>query len=190
MRQLAKFYGKKRNIKWKWQALDSKSCPAPLGREGTGRNPTDRGKRGSKIHLLVDKRGAPLGVVITGANAHDKTAAVDLIVSVVIERPDKKQHLCADKAYDSADICEFVTLGGYTPHIKLNQRNSKQLEVPEPKGLAETTYPARRWVIERTLSWLTKRRSIRTRWSKKSANWLALVQFACAHILFNMAVFG
>jgi putative transposase len=48
------------------------------------------------------------------------------------------------------------------------------------------TYPARRWVVERTLSWLTKRRSIRTRWSKEVANWLALVQFACAHILFDM----
>ncbi len=189
MRRLAKFYGKKRNIKWKWQSLDSKSCPAPLAREGSGRNPTDRGKRGSKIHLLVDKRGAPLGVVITGANAHDKTAAIDLIVSVVVERPDKRQHLCADKAYDSADIREFVTLEGYTPHIKANPRNSKQPEVVE-KGLAETTHPARRWVVERTLSWLAKRRSIRTRWSKQTANWLALVQFACAHILFNMAVFG
>lgn len=189
MRRLAKFYGKKRNIKWTWQSLDSKSCPAPLAREGSGRNPTDRGKRGSKIHLLVDRRGAPLGVVITGANRHDKTAAVDLIVSVVVERPRKKQHLCADKAYDSADIREFITLEGYTPHIKANPRNSKQPEVVE-QGLAETTHPARRWVVERTLSWLAKRRSIRTRWSKQNANWLALVQFACAHILFNMAVFG
>ena len=190
MRRLAKFYGKKRNIKWKWQALDSKSCPAPLGCEGTGRNFTDRGKRGSKLHLLVDKRGAPLGIVITGANAHNKTAAVDLIVSVVVERPNKKQHLCADKAYDSADIREFVTLEGYTPHIKANPRNSRQQKAPEPKGLAETTYPARRWVVERALSWLSKRRSIRTRWSKKTANWLALVQLACAHTLYDMAVFG
>lgn len=189
MRQLVKVYGKKRNIKWKWQAIDSKSCPAPFGGEGAGRNPTDRGKRGSKIHLLVDKRGAPLSVVITGANRHDKTAAIDLIISIVVERPEKHQHLCADKAYDSADIREFVILEGYTPHIKLNPRNSKQSK-SDAQGLGETTYPARRWVIERTLSWLAKRRSIRTRWSKKTANWLALVQFACAHILFNMAVFG
>ena len=202
MRRLVKVYGKERKVKWKWQALDSKSCASPLGHEDTGRNPTDRGKHrlgqtalhllmltcGSKIHLLVDKRGAPLSVVITGANCHDKTAAIDLVSSIVVARPDKKQHLCADKAYDSTDIREFVTLEGYTPHIKLNKRNSKQS--PEPQGLGETTHPARRWVVERTLSWLTKRRSVRTRWSKKSANWLALVQFACAHILFNMAVFG
>jgi hypothetical protein len=45
-------------------------------------------------------------------------------------------------------------------------------------------------VVERTLGWLTKRRSIRVRWCKKSQNWLALIQFACAHILFDMAFFG
>ena len=44
--------------------------------------------------------------------------------------------------------------------------------------------------IERTISWLVKRRSLRTRWSKKAENWLALVQLACAHILLNLAVFG
>jgi putative transposase len=51
-------------------------------------------------------------------------------------------------------------------------------------------HPARRWVVERTISWLTKRRSVRTRWAKKAENWLALVQLACAHILLNLAVFG
>jgi putative transposase len=184
---LAKHYGKRRKVKWKWQSLDSKSCPAPLGGEGTGRNPTDRGKRGSKIHLLVDKRGAPLSVIIGGANRHDKTAAVDVLVTVAVERPSKPQHLCADAAYDSADVQDFAVLEGYTPHIKPNKRRGKE---PKPQGLGETIYPARRWVVERTLSWLTKRRSVRTRWSKKAANWLAFVHFACAHILFNMAVSG
>lgn len=187
MRCLAKYYGKKREVKWKWQSLDSKSYPAPLGGEGTGRNPTDRGKRGSKLHLLVDKRGAPLSVIISGANRHDKTAAVDVLVAVAVGRPSKPQHLCADAAYDSADVRDFVVLAGYTPHIKPNKRRGKE---PEPQGLGETTYPARRWVVERTLSWLTKRRSVRTCWSKKAANWLAFVHLACAHILFNMAVSG
>ena len=174
-------------MKWTWQSLDSKSCPAPLAGEGSGRNPTDRGKQGSKLHLLVDKRGAPLSVVISGANRHDKTVAVDVLVAVVVERPSGPQHLCADAAYDSADVRDFVVLEGYTPHIKINRRRRKE---PAPQGLGEATHPARRWVVERTLSWLTKRRSVRTRWSKKPASWLAFVHFACAHILFNMAVSG
>lgn len=129
MRCLAKHYGKKRKVKWKWQSLDSKSYPAPLGGEGTGRNPTDRGKRGSKIHLLVDKRGAPLSVIISGANRHDKTAAVDVLVAVAIGRPSKPQHLCADAAYDSTDVRDSVVLEGYTPHIKPNKRRGKQPEL-------------------------------------------------------------
>jgi hypothetical protein len=45
-------------------------------------------------------------------------------------------------------------------------------------------------MVERTISWLVKRRSLRTRWAKKAENWLALIQLACAHILLNLAVFG
>jgi hypothetical protein len=51
-------YQQKREIGWLWQSIDSKSCPSPLGGEQTGRNPTDRGKQDSKIHLLVDEKGA------------------------------------------------------------------------------------------------------------------------------------
>ena len=53
-------YHQRRGIQWTWQALDSKSVAAPLGGEQTGKNPTDRGKLGSKRHILVDGRGAPL----------------------------------------------------------------------------------------------------------------------------------
>jgi putative transposase len=190
MRKLVKYYAKRRNVKRKWQAIDRKACPAPLGGEETGRNPTDRGKQGSKIHLLVDKRGAPLAVFITGANRHDKTAALSVIVSVEVERPEREQHLCADKAYDAADFREFLVLEGITPHIKRNPRGSKDQDYQDSElchaGLGECTYPARRWVVERTLSWLVKRRSIRTRWTKKAENWLAFVQLACAHILCTM----
>lgn len=191
MRRLVNYYARRRKVKWKWQAIDSKSCPAPLGGESTGRNPTDRGKRGSKLHLLVDKRGAPLAAFISGANRHDKTVAVGLVISLVVERPEREQHLCADKAYDAADFRDYLVLEGYTPHIKSNPRGSKNSEIGQ-LGLGESGHgqPARRWVVERTLSWLAKRRSIRTRWSKRAGNWLAFVQLACSHILFNLAVSG
>lgn len=189
LKQLAKYYGKRRKISWKWQAIDSKTCPAPLGGEGTGKNPTDRAKQGTKLHLLVDKRGAPLAITLTGANAHDSTAAIDLLVSLVVKRPKGKHHLCADKAYDSLAIRQFLTRKGYTPHIRTNPRRSGKQAEPAP-GTLEAAYPARRWVVERTLAWFAKRRSIRTRWSKKLGNWLAFVQLAAAHILYTMAVSG
>lgn len=80
---LVRFYARKRHVGWEWQSIDSKSCPAPLGGAETGKNPTDRAKLGSKIHILVDQRGAPLAVHITGANEHDKWSADDLLFSIV-----------------------------------------------------------------------------------------------------------
>ncbi|MDE0098602.1 MAG: IS5 family transposase [Truepera sp.] len=162
---------------------------SPLGGERTGRNPTDRGKRGSKLQLLVDKRGAPLAAFISGANRHDKTVAVSLVISLVVERPEREQQLCADKAYDETDFRDYLVLEGYPPQIKSYPRGSKNPETGQ-LGLGESGQPARRWVVERTLSWLAKRRSIRTRWSKRAGNWLAFVQLACSHILFDLAVSG
>jgi putative transposase len=176
MREMVQFYARQRHIKWKWQAIDSKSCPAPLGGSYTGKSPVDRGKQGSKIHLLVDRRGAPLAVIITGANCHDKWSADDLIISIVVPRPHTKQHLCADRGYDFPDVHQFVEEARYIAHIKHKRKRGEPLleECPIP---GETRFPARRWVVERTLGWLTKRRSLRTRWSKKSENWCALIQF-------------
>jgi len=50
--------------------MDSKHCAAPLGGERTGKNPTDRGKSGAKMNLLVDERGAPISIVLSGADRH------------------------------------------------------------------------------------------------------------------------
>jgi putative transposase len=192
LREMVMFYAQRQGIGWRWQSIDSKSCPAPLGGAQTGRNPTDRGKSGCKVHLLVDQHGAPLSVHITAANEHDKWSADDLIFSMVVERPDPQQveqHLCADRGYDYDDVHAVVEQQQYTSHIKHRRRRNEpmQEECPIP---GEARYPARRWVVERTLGWLGKRRSIRVRWCKKVENWLAFVHFACAHILFSLAFYG
>jgi transposase len=200
MKRMAQYYAKEQDgVGWRWQAMDSKSCAAPLEDEKTGKNPTDRGKLGAKINLLVDERGAPISITLTGANRHDTMSDIDLIVSVILKRPahKKEQYLCADKAYDDAtDVREFLASEGYTAHIKVNPRRSKGAqrsgdECPANNDSSQKkVHRARRWIVERTISWLTKRRGLRTRWAKKAENWLALVQLACAHILLNLAVFG
>jgi len=192
MREFAGFYEQRRGIKWTWQAIDSKSCPAPLGGKATGKSPVDRSKRGSKIHILVDGRGAPLAVYITGANTHDKWLVDEVVISIVVPRPDPdkiEQHMCLDKGYDYSDVHLFIEQERYIAHIKHRRRRAEPVleQCPIP---GETQFPARRWVVERTLGWLAKRRSLRTRWAKKPENWLALIQFACAHILMNLAIYG
>jgi putative transposase len=129
MKRMVEYYARERGgIGWRWQAMDSKNSPAPVGGAKTAKNPTDRGKRGAMINLLVDQSGAPLSVVLTGANRHDKVSAIDLIVSVALKRPaQKEQHLCADKAYDASEVREFAASEGYTTHIKVNPRRKTQL---------------------------------------------------------------
>ncbi len=186
---LVKFYRRARRILWRWQAVDSRSCAAPLGGEETGKNPTDRAQLGAKIHLLVDQRGAPLAIDISGANQHDKWSVKKLVLHVAVQRPGSEQHFCGDKGYDFDDVRQIVDQAGYVAHIKRKRKRGQPASESCPAP-GETQYPARRWVVERTLGWLAKRRSVRTRWCKKSTNWLAFVQFACASILCDMAVFG
>jgi putative transposase len=126
LKWMANYYAKERGgVGWRWQAMDSKNSPAPLGGEKTGNNPTDRGKRGAKMNLLVDGRGAPISVVLTGANRHDKISAVDLIVSMIPKRPaHKEQHLCVPtKPPDSEDLREFAASAGSPQATSLTSRS-------------------------------------------------------------------
>jgi putative transposase len=185
---MVRYYARERQIGWEWQSVDSKSVPAPLGGAKTGKNPTDRGKSGAKIHILVDERGAPLAIHITGANEHDKWSVDDLVIQMVIKRPNTEQHLCADKGYDYDDVHQIVKEQRYQSHIKHRRRRNepKIVDCPIP---GEKSFPVRRWVVERTLGWLAKRRSIKIRWCKKPENWLAFLKFACADLLLNL-IFG
>jgi len=148
----------------------------------TGPNPTDRGKRGTKRHVLTDKKGIPLSVVITAANTHDMKAATDTLDSVIVERPLKKQNLCLDKGYDFPEIERESTKRRYIPHI---------LHRGEEKELIKIGYPARRWVVvERTNSWHNRFRKLLIRYEKKSENYLALVCLACCIIVYRRIILG
>ena len=53
-------YDEMEGIAWEWQSGDGGIVKAPMAQEAVSPNPTDRGKNGSKRHLLVDDRGVPL----------------------------------------------------------------------------------------------------------------------------------
>ena len=154
----------------------------------TGKNPTDRGKLGVKRSVLTDARGVVLGLVIAPANIHDLKLAQPTLNSIPIRRPKpsgrQRQHLCADKAYDSREFRCCAARRHYTPHIK-----SRGQETQEKKRHPHAK--ARRWVNERTQSWFNRFRRILIRWEKKAENYLAELHFVAAWIAFRAAeVFG
>src|SRR5215207_3729075 len=143
-----------------------------------GPNPTDRGKNGVKRSLLVEAGGGPLGVVVAGANVPDFKLLEATLDAMVVERPEpsegSSQHLSLDKGYDKGpeEVEEAVESRGYTPHIRRIGEEKKDCA-------GEKRYPARRWVVERTLGWLSKCRAILLRYEKKAANYLGLIKIAC-----------
>src|SRR5574342_1174804 len=99
----------------------------------TGHNPTDRSKLGTKRHILTDKDGIPLSAVITSANTHDVTIAIDTVDSIIIERPSssstylnkKNQNLCLDKAYHSKEVeQEIVKRGIHTTYTTQKRKKN------------------------------------------------------------------
>jgi putative transposase len=132
-----------------------------------------------KRSLLVEAGGGPLGVAMAGANVHDTKLLAATLESIVVERPqptaERPQHLCLDKGYDNPTGHETVAAFQYIPHIR--RIGEEKLD---PHG--QKTYPARRWVVERTLAWLSKCRGLLVRYEKNAINFLGLLQLACALI--------
>lgn len=151
----------------------------PHGGDLIGPNPTDRAKAGSKKSILVDGDGGPLSVVVAGANVNDFKLLRATIEAVVVKRPEGTvQNLCLDKGYDNAEGELEALFNGYIPHIrrigegKLDEHGEKR-------------FPARRWVVERTIGWLSKCRALLVRFDKKARNYLDLIQLDCMLIWYR-----
>jgi len=130
-----------------------------------------------KRSLLVEADGGPLAIVVAGANVHDTKLLAQTLDAIVVERPqptkDAPQHLSLDKGYDNPTGWQAVEEHQYVPHIR--RIGEETLDEHQEKR-----YPAHRWVVERTLAWLSKCRAILVRYDKKAQNYLGLLKLACA----------
>lgn len=148
----------------------------------TGPNPTDRAKGGVKRSLLTDGGGVPLGVAVEGAHRNDFKMARATLESVPIPRPEptpeEPQGLCLDKGYDYDEVRQLAAAFGYTAHIRARGEEAQAIK-------REAGHKARRWVVERTHSWLNRFRRILIRWEKKPENYLAMLHLACALVTYR-----
>ncbi len=140
--------------------VDSASVRAVGGGGKTGPNPTDRGKPGSKHHVLTDANGIPLSDTLTGANRHDVTQLIPLVDGIppIAGKPghpvNRPAELYADRGYDSEPHREQLRQRGIEPHLA--RRN-------EEHGSGLGIY---RWVSERALAWLHNCRRLRVRFDR------------------------
>jgi putative transposase len=178
-------YDEREGIQWEWQTIDGVMTKASLGKDATGKNPTDRAKSGTKRSMLTDGAGIPLSVAIEGASRHDAKLLVATLEDLVVARPaweeeDDQQHMCLDAAYDSEPVREELKERGYVPHIRPADKKERKREGAVHRHGGR----ARRWVVERTHSWLNRSRRLLVRWEKKAENYLAFIQLACAQLIF------
>jgi len=156
--------------------------------QATGRNPTDRGKCGTKRHLLTDGAGVPLAVVISGANRHDRKKLAELLDASLVEHepehePDStpEKHLCLDRGYDYKACREQAKEHGYTAHIPPKATHQQPLPAPhDPQR-----HPPRRWVVEVSHAWFNRFRRLLIRWDKLATNYLGFVQLAASLIIYR-----
>jgi len=164
-------------VDWEWQAADGWLGKARSGGDEIGPNPTDRAKNGTKKSLLTDAQGGPLSIVVAPANVNDHKLLAATIEAMVVERPKptprKKQHLCLDKGYDNKPSRQVIKQHGYKNHTRRIGEEKLDLQ-------GEKKHPARRYVVERTIAWLSQCRGLLVRYERKSENYLAQLQFACA----------
>jgi len=122
-------------------------------------------------------------VAINGANAHDQTLVRETLSGIPVRRPRptqrKRQHLCADKGYDADAVRTAAKRRRYQYHIP--RKNSVEPQKQHPNG------KARRWVVERTHSWINRARRLLIRWEKKVENYLGFLHLQFAVITLQCA---
>jgi len=120
-----------------------------------------------------------VSIAVEGAHRHDMKMARETLENIVIARPeptpDKPQGLCMDKGYDYEEVRDLVEEFGFTAHILSRGEEAQAIK-------QEAGFKARRWVVERTHSWMNRFRRILIRWEKKAETFIAMLHLACGLI--------
>jgi transposase len=159
-------------------AVDGSLQKSPSGGEGTGKNPTDRGKLGWKWSILTDKNGIPIGVAVDGANRHDS-----ILLTPTLDDAGKRglleeiETLWLDRGYDSQATRDRLIEREINDAIIAKKRKNGEAKGknPQPMGM--------RWPVERTNSWLSNFGQLRRNTDRKSVHRLAQFALAVAFLL-------
>jgi transposase len=149
------------------------------GGSETGPSPVDRGRPGSKQHLLVDATGIPLAFSVTGGNRNDITQLIPLLdaVPAVGGRPGRPRRrpdsVLADRGYDHDKYRRLVRARGIKPVIARRQSD-------HGSGLGR-----HRWVVERTFAWLHNFKRLLVRYERRAEIHHALLALGCSLVCYR-----
>jgi putative transposase len=129
--------------------------------------------------LLTEADGIPIGLAVDGANRNDFKMVEQTIESIPVRRPrptaSERQGMCLDKGYDYDEVRDLLKEFRFTAHIRSRGEEAQAIK-------RNARFKARRWVVERTHSWMNRFRRILVRWEKKAENYLAMLHLVCGLI--------
>ncbi|MCG6167614.1 IS5 family transposase [Leptospira sp. FAT2] len=182
-KEALKLYDHSIKIRTKRMAADGSQARAPKGGFFTGPNPTDRGKRGVKRHILVDRLGAPISFVISQSGTHDSKLLASTLDNFRFFRNKKRlkpEILSLDKAY----IGQAIKNNLKKRRIRYRIPNKKNTKIPEYIRPLKKF----RWVVERTFAWINSFRAAKTCWEFKENNYMAIFKITFTLILLRMVL--
>ena len=190
---------------WKASRGSGKASTQPCAKRrwqknALGPTPPIGEKNGRKRSILVDERGVPLALSVSGANAHDVTLLEATLAAVVVKPPGSnageadthgvengepvpkpEQHLCADAAYVGAPARALIEKSGRIPHVR--KRKEEAVDKIKKPG-----HKARRWVVERTHSWVNRWRKLLVSFEKTEESFVGLLSLALALICWRQTI--
>jgi len=126
----------------------------------------------------------PIGLAVEGANRNDFKMVRETIESIPVKRPAPTpampQGMCLDKGDDDDEVRDLLAEFGFTAHIRARGEEAKALQ-------QDAGFRARRWVVERTHSWMHRFRRVLIRWDKNVCNDLGFLHVACAYITYKQS---
>jgi putative transposase len=178
-------YDRRHGIEWEWLALDGALGKAPLGGELTALIPLTELKRGEAI-APHRGQGHPARYRARGCEherlqARPSQARVDPDRAAEAPTRQRPQNLCLDRGgYDYNEVRDLAQEFAFTAHIRGRGEEAQAIK-------REAGFRARRWVVERTHSWLNRFRRILVRWEKRADTHLAMLHLACGLITWRAA---
>ena len=166
-RVLFRLYRRKRRPKY--HCIDSTYVKKLYGTDCIGRNPTDRGRRASKLSAVVDDTGIPVALKLFPGNHSDfKTVSATMMQGIEFERG---LPIYADKGYDSSEVRHQLQCMGYVDRVSRRRYRGHRI------------LNRKRAVVEHFFCWLDKSRRLLMRFDAKSKNYMGWTWLASCRII-------
>ena len=162
----------RRRRRAKYAAIDKSFVKCIYGKQCVGRSPVDRGRKATKLSIIVDDVGIVRCMEFFPGNTSDYRTVEETIQSSFAPLW-KGCALYADKGYDSQAVRQIIRRAGFVDRVEKRRKQTHRIRA------------RKRRIVENTFAWLDKCRRLLVRYDAKIENYRAFTVLGCYRILTN-----